>query len=735
MADFNIKSLLSQGTIDETGEHSAVDCLRTSSITVDSSLTVATVNASALLPGEWNGSTDGESSTAIPAISALGIGNYLNNPNWSIKYYWFMVYRSGDLYKVGSAAELTPVPGGNSEGERTKVYFRSVTAYTGGNEYGGNVEVVTVDIEGNSIYYYDGDTLVAKTCLQLFTPFPDPDTDSYSADQKAERGSEAATVEAALLGYDGSALVFNEHWKSSGSSTDLGEKIPYTTMRIVLTTQEGAAITTNNITAATLTLAASKWYLRDDDILDNSPLPDDIEGPTFTEPYPASFWYYDRRLGHLNMMLIPSELTYGEFEGTRPEQINVYDISEPQNGFDHNGLAILMPIECISDKEERGRWDLTLTHPIDDYKKWTYIVGQNVLKVNGQLFRIDETEIYQDADTAYITAHAQHITYDLFGRFVDELTVENASGGSYIEQVLQRSEEILPTHQPEPNEYTFDVSSNIEGPVTAKVQDQTVIGALFGDDNSLASRYGGQLYRDNFHMSINTTQAGAPTAPAFKLRFGTDLTKLSYKIDFSNWITELICVSNLGDLWAVSYTGSEWIIHHQRTRRMHFTYDPDTPDPFECLMRDGFAYWQTVNTPTVSIEVAVAALKNDPKYKDFVDLQNLDVGYTGNVYIEQYGIDINLKIVSIRRDELTGEALQVVLGTSRGSFIRSPVMSQTIVANGTVLGKQEAEMQAMKEQIDDMKIKQMRHWSGTKAYSWAEVKNYTWREIFVGHKN
>lgn len=419
----------------------------------------------------------------------------------------------------------------------------------------------------------------------------------------------------------------------------------------------------------------------------------------------------------------------------RPEQINVYPISEPQNGFNNNGLAILMPIECISDKEERGRWDLTLTHPIDDYGKWTYIVGQNVLKVNGQLFRIDETEIYQDADTAYISAHAQHITYDLFGRFVDELTVENGTGDYYIYKVIERSQEILPTHQPEPNEYTFDISSDIEGPVTTKVQDQTVIGALFGDDNSLASRYGGQLYRDNFHMSINTTQEGAPTAPAFKLRFGTDLTKLSYKIDFSNWITELICVSNMGDLWAVSYTGSEWIIHHQRTRRMHFTYDPDTPDPFECLMRDGFAYWQTVNTPTVSIEVSVAALKNDPKYKDFVDLQNLDVGYTGNVYIEQYGIDINLKIVSIRRDELTGEALQVVLGTSRGSFIRSPVMSQTIVANGTVLGKQEAEMQAMKEQIDDMKIKQMRHWSGTKAYSWSEVKNYTWREIFVGHKN
>lgn len=419
----------------------------------------------------------------------------------------------------------------------------------------------------------------------------------------------------------------------------------------------------------------------------------------------------------------------------RPKQINVYDINEPQNGFDHNGLAILMPIECISDKEEAGRWDLTLVHPIDDYNKWTYIIGQNVLKVNGQLFRIDETEIYQDAEQSYITAHAKHITYDLFDRFVDEVTVENVDANEYVYKVIKRSEEILPTHSPEPNEYTFNVSSDITELITNKVQDQTVIGALFGDDNSLASRYGGQVYRDNFHMSINSTLEGAPQSPAFKLRFGTDLTKLSYKIDFSQWITELICKDNFGDVWAISYTGSTWIIHHQKTRIIHFTYDPNTPDPYDCLTKDGFAYWQTVSTPIVSIEVSVANLKNDPKYKDFVDLQNLDVGYEGNVYIEQYGIDINLKIVSIRRDELTGEALQVVLGTSRGSFIRSPVMSQTVVANGTVLGKQELEMQAMQKEIVNLNLKQMRTWGGMKAYKWAEVQQYTWGEIINGYKN
>lgn len=419
----------------------------------------------------------------------------------------------------------------------------------------------------------------------------------------------------------------------------------------------------------------------------------------------------------------------------RPKQISVYDISEPQNGFKHNGLAILMPIECISDKEDAGRWDLTLKHPIDDYKKWTYIQGQNVLKVNGQLFRIDEIEIYQDANESYIDAHAKHISYDLFDRFVDELTGEAETADYYIYKIIERSQEILPTHQPEPNEYLFEIESDLEGSFQMDIKDQTVIGALFGDDNSVLSRGAGQLYRDNFHMSINTTMENAPATPAFQLRYGTDLTKLSYKIDFSNWVTELICKDNLGNLWGVSYTGSEWIMNNQKTRIIHFTYDPDTPDAMGCLMKDGFAYWQTVSTPTVSIEVSVANLKNDPKYKDFVDLQNLDVGYVGTVYIEQLNIDIDLKIVSIRRDELTGEALQVVLGTARGSFIRSPVMSQTIVASNTVLGKQELEMQSMQNEIENLNLKQMRTWGGMSAYKWADVQQYKWEEIYLGHKN
>lgn len=419
----------------------------------------------------------------------------------------------------------------------------------------------------------------------------------------------------------------------------------------------------------------------------------------------------------------------------RVERISVYDIYEPQSGYDHNGVAILFPSEVTSYKEDMGRWDINLKHPIDPYGKWTYIIGQNCIKVNGQIFRIDETEIYCDANQQYITAHANHITYDLNDAFIGDATFEVSSGNAFEYEIIQASKTLIPTQQPTPYEYSFELTSDITGQLVGDFHDQTVTGALYGDDNSFANRYGGHLYRDNFHLSINTVQENLPAAPAFQIRYGTDMTKISYKIDFSSWLTELICEDNYGDLWGIAYTGSEWIIHHNKTKRIHFTYPPETPDPMACLEADGFNYWQTVNTPKVSIEVSVANIKSDPKYKDFLNLQNMDVGYTGTVYFEQMGIDVDLKIVSIKRNELTGEAIQITLGNAPNSFIRSPVCSQTIVPNGSVEAKQAQTIKDMQTEIENVKLKSMKYWNGMKNYTWADVKKYKWEEIKNGELN
>ena len=212
---------------------------------------------------------------------------------------------------------------------------------------------------------------------------------------------------------------------------------------------------------------------------------------------------------------------------------------------------------------------------------------------------------------------------------------------------------------------------------------------------------------------------------AYSIRYGTDLTKISFKIDFSQWITNLICVDNFGSLVGVWYdTSGDWMVHHHKTKRVHFTYaelvDPDYA--IERLDKDTMNLWAQVSTPIISIEIKVAAIKNDPKYKDFLNLQNFDVGYSGQIYVEHLGIDVSMKIVSIRRNELTGEAISIVLGNSRGSLIRQTVLSQTIVPNNSIEAKQEAAIAQVQQDLFDTNTTIM-------AQSIANMEDYAISEI------
>ena len=430
----------------------------------------------------------------------------------------------------------------------------------------------------------------------------------------------------------------------------------------------------------------------------------------------------------------------------RPAQVNVYDITEPQSGYNHNGVAVLMPSEIISNKEDKGRWDLDLIHPIDEYGKWTYIVGQNVIKVNGQLFRIDMTQIDVDKDGEYVTAHAKHITYDMNDYWIEEAEFTASGGENYITQLNANRVHDFPNQQHIVGEYVFDITSDIVKEMQCQIQDQSVIEAIFGADNSMVSRYGGEVYRNNFHLSVNESMEGAPEGNAFSIRYGSDMTRISFRIDFTGWVTNLICVDNFGNMAALWYGANDWIIHHHKTKRVHFTYSDhaenmaymydgaawgtEMTDDLARLITDMYSYWDTVSTPSVSVEVAVAKIKDDPKYKDFLNLQNFDVGYKGTIYVEHLGINVEMKIVSIRRNELTGEAIQIVLGNTRRSLIRQTVMSGTICSPNSVEGKNTLNAQSLQEELYTTQTSLMAESiNGMELFSIAELERRTINEL------
>ena len=250
--------------------------------------------------------------------------------------------------------------------------------------------------------------------------------------------------------------------------------------------------------------------------------------------------------------------------------------------------------------------------------------------------------------------------------------------------------------------YSFDIHSDIsvtEGEMSGEVRDQTYLGALIGNDDCFANRFGGELYRDNFFLSINREMQNSKKQ-AFCIRYGADMVKIKQTIDYSAWVTYLKTENNYYDFWNIDYSGNDWIIHHHKQKRVHFNY-PERYGAMEKLVSDGSAYWNTVCTPKVSYEVEISMIKDDPKYKDFLGLQDYDVGDTGTIYCELLNISTEQKIMAIKRNELTGEIISLTLGNMQNSLIRPSYMGNTISSGNTVSDKQLA---AAQEQIDDLTV-------------------------------
>lgn len=446
------------------------------------------------------------------------------------------------------------------------------------------------------------------------------------------------------------------------------------------------------------------WHVNDNK-LTHDYLPEPITS-IMSEPYPPFWWYVSNgRLTHPGLPAPIDETPDIPVENDDP-YIHVYDISEPQDGFDHNGLAVLDPISCISNKEFNARWDIELKHPMDKWDKWHWLVGQNILKVKGQLFRINEVENVAEGESIYVEVHAKHISYDLADVWIEYsgIGAYNKNPHQTVRSGKQVLDQLISDRIPDTEfqGYSFDLHSDImitEGELSLEIRDMSFIAALIGADNCFANRIGGELYRDNFFLSMNTEMQNS-RKEAFVLRYTADMTKIKQKIDYSDWVTYLRTVDNQGNYWAVSTTGSGWIIHHHKQKRVHFNYS-DGNNSMSNLASDGSAYWNSVRTPNVTYEISIASIKNDPKYKDFLELQNYEVGDTGYIYCEPLQINTLQKVMAVKRDELTDTVISITLGNMQNSLIRPSYMGSTISSGNSINDKQLA---AVQEQVDDLAV-------------------------------
>jgi phage minor structural protein len=102
--------------------------------------------------------------------------------------------------------------------------------------------------------------------------------------------------------------------------------------------------------------------------------------------------------------------------------ISIYNRREID--FTSNGLAVLNEcIKCVITEKLNGEYELEIEYPLN-VEKALYIQIYNIVKVDGQLFRI--VNINRDSKENKVTLLARHIFYDLIYYMVESKNISSA---------------------------------------------------------------------------------------------------------------------------------------------------------------------------------------------------------------------------------------------------------------------------------------------------------------------
>ena len=441
--------------------------------------------------------------------------------------------------------------------------------------------------------------------------------------------------------------------------------------------------------------------------LDDVPLPAET---VFTEPYPRWIWRIDPFYNDGYPYLIG--LRPPEYHVDPPEYhvdpvkqksyISVYDSKETD--FEHNGLRILCPTVCEITEELNGAYELTLTHPIDTDNNWLYLNEFNIIKTQGQLFRIYKRVKSMAGDS--VTVYARHIWYDLLANFVEDVRPTLLNGQGAIDWILGK------THE----EHNFTGTSDIAELNTAYYMDMSPVMAFLGADNAFITRWGGELYRDNFNFSINTRRG---KDNAFNIRYGVDMLDIEETVDYSEFCTTLIAEDNFGNRIKIFSPPNPAPYRH--VKKLIFNYDVNDRAR---LQADARAYMDIHAKPLINYKVTFANLKNLDGYKDFINLQRCELGDTGIIHNERLGISNVQKIVKKTVDGITGDVISIELGTAKGTITRPKKFTNTMSPQDTTY----VLMQQVYEQLQLQTAKLYPTWNANNK-SWKYFHKASWNDF------
>lgn len=347
--------------------------------------------------------------------------------------------------------------------------------------------------------------------------------------------------------------------------------------------------------------------------------------------------------------------------------------------FTATGEGVLDPelIDARVVEELGGAYQLTVTYPADGPLASKLVVEAIIAApVPGttirQGFRIHEVTTSLDG---LLEVTAFHLFYDLAGNFIADTFVVNKTPKAALDQLLRSATT--------PHRFTA-TSSDTATRASARVVRMNLAAAIMdqGSDNTFASRWAGELTRDNWHIHHAATR-GADRGVVIRDR--KNLTGYTSTIDLTSVVTRIVPVGfdgiTLPELYVDSPHLNAYAIPHIKVMRypdIKAIADADNPREDEVPLPQAHALLRQaaktefttnhVDTPAASYTVSFVDLASTAEYADLAELETVLLGDTVTVQHADLGVSLSARVVGYEYDPLQQAYVSVELGSVAGKF-------------------------------------------------------------------
>ena len=366
-------------------------------------------------------------------------------------------------------------------------------------------------------------------------------------------------------------------------------------------------------------------------------------------------------------------------------KICIFDkMCTPTEVLNSNGDNILDNIctkcETYESLDSSGTYELDAIFNIDDNGLYNLIVDEAILKVTmdygEEIFRIASLE----KEMKEIIVFARQITVsETLDMWIEDIRPTDTNGIGALTTLKNNSI----------GKKDINVFSNITNISTAYYQRMNLHNAIHSCDQSFISRWGGEILRRKYNLSINT-KVGSDRG--VKIISGKNIIGFRAITNIDNVVTRIRAVGNDG-ITASNYIDSPLIDKYSAIKTKEIKYenvkvkDENNPDEgfdnLEQAQRElerlGELEFTENHIDELKAEYSINSiyLEKTEEYKNYVQAERVYLGDIVHVYEKNYDLEISVRVVSKRYDVLKQRVIEIELSNT-------DIKGKTITANDII---------------------------------------------------